>query len=358
MRIIQVCHRYHPHVGGIETHVKEISERLAKYNLVEVVCADLNKDLPKKEKINGVQVTRFRSFHPYDAYYFSPQMGMYLQEAESDLIHAHNYHAFPAFFASKVNGPKFVFTPHFHGIGSTFWRNLLHKPYRIFGAGIVQRADWVICVSEYEKGQITGYFPSLDKGKISVIPNGIDLNKIRQARPFSRSRPLILYIGRMDRYKNVHLVVEAMGYLPDIDFYIVGRNGDYRKEIESKISRLHLEDRVRILDMISNEEKYRWLKSCSLLINLSSIEAFGITVLEALAAGKPVIINNVGGLKELAENFKAVYPIMVKPNGGSGLIMDLVSAIKENMDRAVKDDLCDFDWEIVVQRIANAYEKA
>ena len=75
MKIIQVCPRYYPDIGGVETDVKEMSERLVRKGFeVEVVCTDPSGKHPKEEFINGVEVRRFRSIAPYDAYFFAPQI--------------------------------------------------------------------------------------------------------------------------------------------------------------------------------------------------------------------------------------------------------------------------------------------
>ena len=81
MKIAQVCPRYHPYIGGVETHVKEVSERLAKRgHEVEVLTTDPRGDLPKQEIIDGVIVRRFKSWAPGEAYYFSGALKRYLTE--------------------------------------------------------------------------------------------------------------------------------------------------------------------------------------------------------------------------------------------------------------------------------------
>ncbi|WP_269851231.1 glycosyltransferase family 4 protein [Methanosarcina horonobensis] len=153
MKIAQICPRYFPDIGGVETHVKEISERLVKAGHdVEVITTDPTGKLNRRETINGVKVIRFRSFAPGNAYYFAPQIYFYLKMHSFDVIHAHSYHALPALFAALGKSERrLVFTPHYHRSGHTAFRNLLHKPYRLFGKVIFSRADSVICVSEYEK---------------------------------------------------------------------------------------------------------------------------------------------------------------------------------------------------------------
>ena len=363
MKIAQVCHRYYPNRGGIEKHVKEISERLARKHDVEVICADLKlflKVLSKSplgfpdnshyQEINGVKVKRFHSIAPNDAYFFSPQILFYLRKNDFDIIHAHNYHAFPALFASLVKGRKFVFTPHYHGVGSTLLRNLLNKPYKLLGSKIFRRADKIICVSEFEKELIIRNF-SISEDKRTVIPNGVDIDEIKEAKPFDFDGDLILYVGRLEKYKNIHLAIKAMEFLPESYFYIVGETGNYKNEIEKLISKQNLENRVKILSDVSDDEKYRWMKTCSLFVNLSGIEAFGMTVLEALSAGKPVIVNEEGGLRELADKFEGVFPIRAKEISAEGL----ARIMEEGMGKGVSADLGEYDWDNIAKKIENVY---
>lgn len=129
MRIAQVCPRYHPDTGGVETHTKEISERLAEKGFeIEVLTTDPYGELPKEEIINSVRVKRFRSWAPNENYHFSNELRKYLarNSDDHDIIHAHSYHDFPALHAAQAkNRNKLVFTPHYHGEGHTFFRNTL-----------------------------------------------------------------------------------------------------------------------------------------------------------------------------------------------------------------------------------------
>ena len=352
MKIAQVCHRYYPHKGGVEEHVQEISERLGRKNEVEVISADLSSGTPHNEEINGVRIKRFRSIAPSDAYFFSPQILFYLRKTDFDIIHAHNYHAFPAYFASFVKRGTLIFTPHYHGMGSTAFRDFLNRPYKLIGSKIFKRADKVICVSEHEKDLVQRNFGIEDKD-IVVIPNGLNLREIEEAEPFEFDHDLILYVGRLEKYKNIHLVIKAMKFLPECYFYIIGDAGSYKKELGNLIHKLHLENRVKILSNVSDAEKYRWLKTCLLFINLSGIEAFGITVLEALAAGRPVIVNGEGGLKELADKFDDVFPVHVHEDRET--IAKLAKAMEKRMGEQVNVDLRAYAWDDIAEKTENIY---
>lgn len=150
MRILQVCPWYFPSIGGIQLHVKNISERLAKRHEVMVFTTDTS-GLPREEQINGVRVRRFRSFSPNDAYHISLDMLKELKKSEFDIVHGHDYHAFPLFFSSFSKRKRFIVTPHYHRHGVTPFRNILVRLYKPFGKRIFQEADRVISLCNYEK---------------------------------------------------------------------------------------------------------------------------------------------------------------------------------------------------------------
>jgi len=354
MKIALVTHRYFPNVGGIETHVRELAERLSKDHVVEVLTADLAPSLKSTEVLNGVKITRFSSLKWGNTVYYTPRIQSYLEKNRFGIIHAHNYHALPALSAAKAVDNNLVFTPHYHGTGSSPATSLLLHPYSFIGTHIFTKARRVICVSEYEKSLVHRDF-SVDASRISVIPNGIPLASIRNADPFPDHHNLILYIGRLDRYKNIDLVIKAMLYLPDFSFFIIGKSGNYKKELHHIIQTLHLSDRVKILDSVSDADKNRWLKTCSLFINLSDIEAFGITVLEAVAAEKPVIVNNAGGLAQLASKFRQVYPIDRKDYNSEESLQELASLFSLKAGHEYQENLRDYEWDEILKKTEREY---
>jgi glycosyltransferase involved in cell wall biosynthesis len=108
-------------LGGVETHVFEIARRMREFD-VEVLATDPSGKLAKAEEIEEIKVRRFKSFAPGNAYFFSPELWSYLKRhsADYDLIHAHNFHAFPALYAALSRPKKLVFTPHYHGQVTAF----------------------------------------------------------------------------------------------------------------------------------------------------------------------------------------------------------------------------------------------
>jgi glycosyltransferase involved in cell wall biosynthesis len=307
LKIAQICPRYSPDIGGVETHVKEISEWLVKAGHdVEVITTDPTGKLRKRETINGVKVIRFRSFAPGNAYYFAPQIYTYLKKNDYDIIHAHNYHAFPAFFASQGRcGGKLVFTPHYHRHGHTAFRNLLHKPYRLLGNMIFSRADSVVCVSEYEKKLIESDFEVAEK--TVKIHNGINLREFENIRRRGKSseekagyEKTLLYVGRLEEYKGVQYIIQSLPELLDFQLRVVGK-GPYEEELRSLAKNLGVEKRVEWLKDLSRKELLECYAKADVFLMLSSHEAYGITVAEALAAGTPCIVAKGSALEEFVD---------------------------------------------------------
>jgi glycosyltransferase involved in cell wall biosynthesis len=352
MKIIQVCPRYYPDIGGVETHVKEISERLVHRGFqVEVVCTDPTGKHPKEQAINGVKVKRFRSLAPGDAYFFAPQIYFYLKKQQCEVIHAHSYHALPALFAAFAKrGRKFIFTSHYHGGGHTFFRNLLHKPYKAVGSHIFKTADRVICVSNFEKRLVINHF-GLPEANVKFIPNGINLEDFRNADKSKRGK-IILYVGRLEKYKGIQFIIKALQSLDGYRLHIVGK-GSYESALRKLAIKLGVEDRIVWLHDLPREKLIEQYKAAGVFVFLSSFEAFGIAVAEAIASRLPCIVANTSALKEFVDDrvcFGLYYPINI--NKLADKIIK-VSDFDMNFPAFPKNKIK--AWDEVVDDIENLY---
>ncbi len=302
MQILQVCHRYHPHVGGVETHVREISERLVKEgHEVIVATTDPTGKLPVEEMVNGVHVVRKRSIAPNEAFYVVPGMKSYIAKTHCDIIHAHNYHALPALSAALAKKDRaFVFTPHYHGSGQTLVRNILHIPYRHIGRRTFEKADRIVCVSEFEANMISKRYGGRFDSKTTIIPNGLNLDLLRSGSVVEKSAGSLLYVGRLEKYKGVQKILEALKFLPEHRLTVIG-NGPYKEKLLKHAENLRVDGRVEWLQNLSGESLAEHYRSASLMINLSSFEAYGITVAEALAAGTKCIVATGTALEDFVD---------------------------------------------------------
>lgn len=295
MKILQVTPRYPPQSGGVETHVKEISERLVERgHRVTVVTADAGEGGDRREERNGVRVRRYRSLAPDGTMHVCPQIAPVVRDSDADVVHAHNYHSFPLFFAALgIGDRRFVVTTHYHGGSASSFRDRLLSLYRPFGRWAVRRADAVIAVSEWEKGQLVSDF-GVDA---TVIPNGVDVERFAEAEPFEWDRPYLLTVGRLEEYKGVQHVIRAMSELPEYDLLVAG-SGPYREDLERIAREESVADRVEFLGYVDNKELPGLYAGAEVYVTMSEFEAYGMTVAEALAAGTLCIIRNKGGLRD------------------------------------------------------------
>ena len=352
VKIVQVCPRYYPDIGGVETHVQEISERLVQRGFdVEVVCTDPTGRLPRYEMMNGVTITRFRSFAPEDAYYFAPQIYVYLKRHSYDLIHAHGYHALPAMFAALAKDKrKLIFTPHYHRGGHTSIRNMMHKIYRPFGSKIFNRADKVVCVSEYEQGLVMSDF-GVPEWKIEKIPNGLNLAEFANLKPERNGRTL-LYVGRLEEYKGVQHIISALPRLEDFKLEIVGK-GPYENDLRELADKLGVSERIRWQSDVTREELLQQYASADVFLMLSTHEAYGITVAEALAAGMPCVVASGSALTEFVDGtwcIGIVVPITVDKLVEAIQRLKVVGWNTRNLPISISD------WDDITDRLIDVYE--
>jgi glycosyltransferase involved in cell wall biosynthesis len=352
MRVLQVCQRYAPYVGGLEEHVRNISERLARTLDVSVATTDPSSKLPRRTSMNGVEILRFRSWAPHEAYFLSKDLQRFLRENSDcfDVVHAHCYHAFPALYAAQAKrNNKLVFTPHYHGGGHTFFRSMLHFPYKFLGRRIFDKADRIVCVSAYEKSLVLDKF-EIDSGKVIVIPNGINKKEFETLnKNTNKQQKTVLYVGRLEKYKGIHYLIKALEYLDkDVDLEIVGK-GPYESSLVNLASKLGLEDRVRFYRYLSRNELLAEYAAAGVFVLLSEHEAYGISVAEALASKTPCVVANNSALTEWIDNencFGIDYPIQPK---------ELAKVIGSTLGKKVRDVNL-WDWEQVAQNLLEQYE--
>ena len=348
MKVVQVCPRYYPYIGGLETHVENISKRLARKYDVSVFTTDPSGKLPKKEEISGVRVKRFKSFAPNEAYYFSLEMLRELRKVKSDIVHGHAYHAFPLFFSRYTQKEKFVVTPHYHGVGHSLIRNFLIKLYKPIGKKALEDADKVICVSSYEKNLLLNDF-KIEEKKVVVIPNGINKEEFKNSGKRERKRKKILYVGRIRKLKGIDYLIKALPKLDDdILLEIVGK-GTHKKELVKRVKKLGLKNRVIFQRNLSRKKLLKRYTDADLFVLLSKYEAFGISVAEALASKTPCIVANSSALQEWVDNencFGVKYPINVN---------ELANLIDEVIGKEVKGVKL-LDWDDVVVELIKVYE--
>jgi glycosyltransferase involved in cell wall biosynthesis len=166
----------------------------------------------------------------------------------------------------------------------------------------------VICITE-EVSQIVYKYTQQSKSKFIVIENGIILNRIYDAEPYSKNKisslfndqdTLLIQVARFSKDKDHKTVIKSLQYLPiHVKLLLVG-DGILRKDCEDLVQKLELGDRVLFLGV--RMDVPRLLKSADISILSTNHEGFGLVAVESMASGKPFIGSDVAGLSSVVKD--------------------------------------------------------
>lgn len=309
LRILYVTARYLPFVGGVEVHTFEVARRLAGAGHdVTVLTTDPTGQLMTREEAAGVRIQRVRAWPSGRDYYLAPGIVPFISKGRWDILHCQGYQSLTPplamFMALRLNVPLFV-TFHSGGHSSairTWFQGLqwsLSRP-------LLARAKKLIAVSQFEEEL---FRRQLDLGAehFTVIPNGSDLPFDPAQRSETLQKPLIVSVGRLERYKGHQRVVAAMPSVlqkrPDARLLIVGA-GPYQRALQRQIDRLNLGS-VAEITAISGYDRLgmaRLIATASVVVLMSDYESQGLSVSEALAAGRPVVVADSSALSAFAQH--------------------------------------------------------
>ena len=310
-RVLMVAVRYFPFMGGVETHVYEVARRLAQKGFeVTVVTTNPEGNLPVEEKREGVQIVRVAAWPRQRDFCVSPQLYRLIASRKWDIVHCQGYHTLftpLAMLAAWRSGLPYVVSFHSGGHSSRL-RNAVRSLQRQVLRPLLAHATKLVAVSNFE----AGFFQEklkLPAQRFVVIPNGAQLPQVGNSEESSGeadSGPLILSVGRLERYKGHQRVISALpkvlGKYPEARLKIVG-GGPYEAELQKLVKRLGLGERVTIGAISPNDRQSMAaiLNKAAVVALLSDYEAHPVAVMEALALHRPVLVADTSGLRELAE---------------------------------------------------------
>jgi glycosyltransferase involved in cell wall biosynthesis len=215
----------------------------------------------------------------------------------------------------------------------------------------------VIAVSETTKKDILKFF-KVPAEKISVIPEADGLLEA-QKKPslLEEKRPYFLFIGRLEKRKNIASLIKAFGLLRKERLFqpllvLAGKPGFGFSEIEKEIAALgSLKKDILLLDYVDEEEKSYLLRQAKALVFPSLYEGFGIPILEAMSAETPVITSNFGAMQETAGK-AALLVNPFKPLEIAGAMSKILHMPKlaEDLKKEGKKRAQMFSWQKTAQQ--------
>jgi glycosyltransferase involved in cell wall biosynthesis len=357
LRVAQVVASYHPLIGGVETHVQCLAQGCAEAGDEVVILTHRVGDAPADEWIGATRVLRFPMTVPSRNYSLSLRLFSYLRRhaADFDVVHVHSYHTVIGHAAVRSHLP-FVFTPHYHGTGHTPFRSFLHRLYWPAGARLFRAADAVICVSDVERDLVIRDFPGTS-GKAVTIPNGINQKRLAPDDDAgSFGDPVVLTVGRLERYKNVDRIIDAFRALPYQATLVVVGDGPDRARLERHAQATEPGWPVLFTGRVPDPVLDRLFVKAKVVASASDHEAFGLTLAEGLVSGARVVASAIPAHAELARRAGAGAAVaLVDPQNTRQFTDSLASCLVA--DRVPTGSLRLPSWADVVQDTRELYSR-
>jgi glycosyltransferase involved in cell wall biosynthesis len=307
MRIAMVSSGAFPLTGGIETHIHEVCTRLGAAGVeVTVLTTDRSGNLPLEEEFPGYRVLRSRAYPRSRDYYLAPALVEHLvRNKDYDVIHVQGVHNLvppTALAVSRMVGIPTVLTFHTGGHSSALRVALRPLQWRLL-APLLRSSSALVAVSDYERKNFAAIL-GVDEGTIRLIRNGCDPLPIDPSATTPEGRPLLVSVGRLERYKGHHRILRALPAIlaaaPDARLVIVG-SGPYEQPLRAMAKRLGVGHRVSICSFGADRRGSmgKLIADADVFCLLSEYEAHPVAAMEAVGAGTKVLVADTSGLSEL-----------------------------------------------------------
>ena len=319
MKILHVVPFFAPVFGGsVEVAYHLCRELAGKGHDVTLYTSDYRLDRPYAASLKGVRVCSFKTSWNWSNLYVTPDMvGAARREVSGfDVVHLHHFRTFQnvavARHAERCGVPCVLQA---HGtVLRIVERQRLKRLFDLaFGYRLLRSSRKVIAVAGIEVEQYKAM--GVDSERIEMVPNAIDPSEyvdlparggFRRNHGIGEEEKVILFLGRIHKSKGIDLLARAYSglssTLPKSRVVIVGPDDGYVARLRQLVSELGIQDRVMILGSLYGKDKLAAYVDADVYVLPSTDEIFGLTVLEALMCGTPVIATDRCGVSPWLDN--------------------------------------------------------
>lgn len=380
MKILMLSSYFPPSVGGIETHVYELSKELVKQGHQVTVIARNETEYCTKhvaENVEGINVLWLSNYEqegtPANSKIVnSPKYWMPVIKAwytgiklalqqDFDVVHAHSVVPIAMIGAvvALLKRKPLVVTVH----ESQFLYGMENKYYRFIARHTLRRAKDIIAVSKelYMSASVI-----TSRNDVKYIPNGVDVCKFTPhfvpitQRKFPMNRKIVLCARRLDAEKNgVKYLLKAIPLVlkeyAQVLFVFVG-NGLSQVQINRQLR--NCKEHIKLVGSVPNKDMPAYYNEAHIVVLPSLYEATSIAGLEAMACGKILVGTNVGGIPELiAENDTG---FLCEPKNPKSLATALIKALNTDTysgigARAILKVFDKYTWTLIAKHTLEVY---
>lgn len=382
MKVLQIVPEFPPPLlAGGGYHVYHLTKELSKRGIDVTVFTLKTKKPPMFGKVdteihfNSVKVVRVPAFHlsaisPI-AYPIATKLLPLLLAENPDIIHAHGYPfvtSDAALITAKIKRIPMVLT--LHGFPDGF-NALMHRAYfRLIGRQTLTKARRIIAVSPLVAREFRQI--GIPEERMVIIPNGVEIaayqnlpqkDILRRRLRIKDERKIMLAIGRLGKLKGFQCIIEALPKILEttpVDLIIAGPEFGYGPQLRRLAREKGVDDYVIFYGIMNEKEKLEAMAAADVVVVSSIYEGFGIVLLEALAAGKPVVATETGIAPEIIKNGENGF--LFSPCDHQGLA-DKVTRLLADKELSAAISLRSktvaetFDWKRITELVLDTYNQ-
>jgi phosphatidylinositol alpha-mannosyltransferase len=357
------------HPGGVTEHISHLARELRVRGATVKLMAPASKDLPAEyEDLEGGDFYRIGKAFPIPAngsiaritmsFHLARWINRILEAERFDIIHFHEP-LMPALPITTLRASKTCNVGTFHAYAKSstayyYSRRLVRRYFR--------KLHGLIAVSDPARDFVSHYFP----GDYSVVPNGVDLSRFADGVPafpqYRDGKLNLLFVGRLEKRKGLGILLRAYVQLkqrrPELRLIVVG-DGRMRKGYESYIQAHRIPDIV-MAGYVSPEDLPRYHASADIFCAPNTgKESFGIVLLEAMAAGLPVVATDIPGFTQVVSPGR--HGILVRRDDPVSLAsaINLLAddaGLRARLGSEGRATAAAYSWDRVVDQVVQVYE--
>ncbi|MBW2964729.1 glycosyltransferase family 4 protein [Candidatus Woesearchaeota archaeon] len=318
--VVRTIESFYPYMSGPANQAFRLSRGLEKRGIRSPVLTTFYKadKSPAHEMMDGVEVFRFPIRLSFMKYFWTPDIKK--AYSDFDIACGHSYRSYQtevAYRMARKAGKPFILHNHGSLLGyRSFvhgWRRLPYIVYDLFHRSIALDADAVIVNTKQEFDEAVRF--GVSRKKIHTLPVAIDTSEYTPA-PRTWKELRLLFVGRISKDRNIEPVIRAVALLKkkglNVKLRVVGgavkrsdtEKGDYIYTITELVKSLGVEKEVSFEGPRYGADLREYYKTSDIFVYTSLWENFGQTILEAAAAGLPLICTRVGVAPDLIEKGK------------------------------------------------------
>jgi glycosyltransferase involved in cell wall biosynthesis len=370
-------------LGGAETIVHRVSKFLVEQgHEVQVFTSDLiagdgrrYQSEYKDHEVDGIRVRRFRAYQPLrlDASGILPKMLWSLyREQGVDLVHAHGYAYFSSYapcFVRLFRSTPLIFSPYYSDTTSAPFVQRVYDATLGWLSFVVP--DHFVALADSEKAALMRKY-DLPEYKFSIVPPGVDVEELHKPqsgvmfrKKYGIAQDMVLFVGRIAYTKGLLFLVKAIPSIvqkcPQCQFVFVGPDWGATNGLLALAEDLGIKKYLLFTGPLNGDDFVGAYNAAGIFVHPSvTSEAYGIAVVEAMAAGKPVVATNVGARADIVTEGRNGFLV---PAGNSEVLAERILRLLTDKDmvthmgRTNIEDAQKYRWQEVNRRMEEIYRQ-